>query len=150
MCVSAPQTVFKKTSMCLMSDQIVLLWIDTATEFSSLIQSILQTSLSEKSIKKLNSVQTVIDEMIKQAEKHPRKTFTHDNLQCLIECWDNFKMCTKGSQYWHKEFPEWSFMITQFHILTLDELIHHPVHRDSRNEYRKLGQSLEILLSKLE
>ncbi len=34
----------------------------------------------------------------------------------LVKCWVDFCAWTHGVGYWHKEFPEWSFMISQFQI----------------------------------
>jgi hypothetical protein len=126
-----------------------MLWVNVTRKFTILIEDSLKTKLSDNSKRKLECDLGLLNTLIKKAQLSPRNTFTYDNLERLIESWNNFLMSTKGSQYWHKEFPEWSFMITQFQILILEELIHHPVHKDSRNQYDKVGQPLEILLSKL-
>jgi hypothetical protein len=126
-----------------------MLWVDVTRNFTTLINNSLKTNISDQSKVKLKCDLGLLNTLIKEAQLSPRDTFTYENLERLIESWNNFLRGTKGSDYWHKEFPEWSFMITQFQILILEELIHHPVHRDSRKQYDKVGQPLEILLSKL-
>jgi hypothetical protein len=94
--------------------------------------------------------------MIDKAEVYHTKLFTRDNLEILMQCWKDFVMCTKGTDYWNKEFPEWSFMISQFQIFineyeiaAMKQVIHSLTPPDSHNQHDKVVQSLQILLSKL-
>jgi hypothetical protein len=64
--------------------------------------------------KKFGTIPGVIDSLL-QATRNPQTLYTRDNLVILVECWKDFYTWTDGTQ-WHKEFPEWSFMISQFQI----------------------------------
>jgi polyhydroxyalkanoate synthesis regulator phasin len=47
--------------------------------------------------------------------KKPTTLYTPNNLRLLVKCWNDFCTWTDGFD-WRKEFPEWSFMISQFKV----------------------------------
>jgi hypothetical protein len=99
-----------------MADPMGDLWSKTATMFKARVYDYLnRVDIQEEDRKKLEGIPRVIDDFIK-VPRNPTTLYTRDNLVQLVECWNVFSSWTYGTRYWNKEFPEWSFMITQFQI----------------------------------
>jgi hypothetical protein len=99
-----------------MADPMGDLWSKTAMNFKARVYDYLnRVDIKEEDRKKLEGIPRVIDDFIK-VPRNPTTLYTRDNLVKLVECWNVFSSWTYGTRYWNKEFPEWSFMITQFQI----------------------------------
>jgi hypothetical protein len=75
--------------------------------------------MEEAAKKKLGIVNDNMNSLITEI-KRPARLFTQNNLMLLVECWNECAMWTKGTDYLHYVFPEWSFMISQFQIFVLE------------------------------
>jgi hypothetical protein len=99
-----------------MADPMVDLWKDTAIKFNQKVLKYLEKEdIQEQDRKKIERIRDVMSGFIQDTKK-PSTLYTQDNLVLLVKCWNDLCMWTLGTQYWHKEFPEWSFMISQFQI----------------------------------
>jgi hypothetical protein len=78
--------------------------------------------INDKTKEKLGNLPAVIDRLI-GGTANPKTLYTRDNLVLLVKCWNDFCMWTLGTQYWHKEFPEWSFMISQFQVFVNQSVV---------------------------
>ncbi len=99
-----------------MTDAMVDLWKGVATRFRcQVVEYLEKEDIQEEDRKKLGTIPGVMDNFI-NATGNPTILYTRDNLVLLVKCWKDFYTWTHGTRYWHKEFPEWSFMISQFQV----------------------------------
>jgi hypothetical protein len=99
-----------------MADPMVELWTSTVTTFRwHVVEYSQMEDIKDETKEKLGKLPAVIDRFIR-GTGNPTTLYTRDNLVLLVKCWKDFYTWTYGTRYWHNEIPEWSFMISQFHI----------------------------------
>jgi hypothetical protein len=99
-----------------MENPMVELWKETVTTFQKHVQNVLDNeNIQEEARNKIVKIPGVLDSFI-VATARPNLLYTRDNLDSLVKCWVDFCALTHGVEYWRKEFPEWSSMISQFQI----------------------------------
>jgi hypothetical protein len=97
-----------------MENSMVELWKETVTTFQKHVQNVLDNeNIQEEARNKLVKILGLLDSFI---VAKPNYLFVQDNLDSLVKCWVDFCAWTHGVEYWRKEFPEWSSMISQFQI----------------------------------
>jgi hypothetical protein len=97
-----------------MENPMVELWKETVTTFQKHVQNVLDNeNIQEEARNKILKIPGVLHNFI---VTKPNFLYTRDNLDSLVKCWVDFCAWTHGVEYWRKEFPEWSSMISQFQI----------------------------------
>jgi hypothetical protein len=97
-----------------MENPMVELWKETVTTFQKHVQNVLDNeNIQEETRNKIVKIPGVLHNFIVTKSNF---LYTRDNLDSLVKCWVDFCECTHGVEYWRREFPEWSSMISQFQI----------------------------------
>jgi hypothetical protein len=98
-----------------MADPMVYLWKDTVTRFKWRIMEYLgNKDIPAEQLTLFGKIPGVMDSLLPETG-NPKTLYTRDNLVLLATCWNDFYTWTRGNR-WYREFPEWSFMISQFQI----------------------------------
>jgi hypothetical protein len=106
-----------------MADLMVDLWKDTAIRFKwKVLDYLKKEDIQEQDRKKIERIRDVMSGFIQDTKK-PSTLYTQDNLVLLVKCWEDFCAWTDGVDHWHKEFPEWSFMISQFQVFVNQSVV---------------------------
>jgi hypothetical protein len=99
-----------------MADPMVDLWKDTAIRFEwKVLKYLEKEDIQEQDRKKIEGIRDVMSGFIQDTKKPPT-LYIRNNLVLLVKCWEDFCVWTDGVDPWRKEFPEWSFMISQFQV----------------------------------
>ena len=106
-----------------MADPMVDLWKDTAIRFKwKVLDYLKKEDIQEQDRKKIEGIRDVMSAFI-QDTKNPPALYNRNKLMLLVKCWEDFCAWTDGVDHWRKEFPEWSFMISQFQVFVNQSVI---------------------------
>ena len=113
-----------------MSDSLSLEWMSFVSTFWGHVHDVASTPstphehITEPHRIELKSVEARLHDLIVSLGRDFNATCTRQNLVSLSNSWLTFmRIAPQGTQYWRSRFPEWSYMITQFHAFVNERAI---------------------------
>jgi hypothetical protein len=103
-----------------MWDSLVERWkytVSTLWVYVNKLNAAPSVSMPERHKVEMKVVEDGLLVMITSSVRNFSPTCTRQNLVFLSNSWDTFDHCSRQPpRYWRTRFPEWSYMITQFHV----------------------------------
>ncbi len=110
-----------------MTDMLKMTWQASVTTFWGYVHDVNETpceDMSKHQKVELKAVEAELYAFIASFGSDFNAACTRQNLLFLANSWATFVRCSRQTtEYWRALFPEWSYMITQFHAFVNERAI---------------------------